>query len=123
MVCVTFRPGKCWYVALVVAEIVPEPLEVPLVEVGLLRRPRAPEIPSPSWVDRALCRSVDPLLFQPVEIGARGPARWHEAAFRVCGVCPVAGECLAVALSMRRGCDRGVWAGTTPAERRKMRSE
>lgn len=69
----------------------------------------------PDWREDALCIAApDPDLFFPVAPEGLEPAR------RVCGRCPVAGQCLAEALS-RAEID-GVWGGTTTSERRVMRA-
>lgn len=68
-----------------------------------------------AWRERGACtRADDPDLFFPTTAEHLEPAR------RVCGLCPVAGECLAEALS-RTEID-GIWGGTTSAERRSMRA-
>ena len=67
------------------------------------------------WRDQGLCTQVDnPDIFFPAAPELLDPAR------RLCGSCPVRGECLAEALS-RADVD-GVWGGTTSAERRRMRA-
>jgi WhiB family transcriptional regulator, redox-sensing transcriptional regulator len=66
----------------------------------------------------AACRDEHPELFFPV--GTEGPALAQLAeAKRVCGTCPVMGECLRWALET--GQDDGVWGGTSEDERRAMR--
>ncbi|MEU9956385.1 WhiB family transcriptional regulator [Streptomyces sp. NPDC050982] len=66
------------------------------------------------WLRRAACAEEDPELFFPV--GTVGPARRDiAAAKRVCARCPVAGQCLAWALST--GQTSGVWGGTGEEER------
>ncbi|MEV4032955.1 WhiB family transcriptional regulator [Streptomyces umbrinus] len=66
------------------------------------------------WLRRAACAEEDPELFFPV--GSVGPAqRDIAAAKRVCARCPVAGQCLAWALST--GQTSGVWGGTGEEER------
>ena len=64
------------------------------------------------WMDRAVCAQTDPDLFFPEKNGNAAPAR------RICGTCPVAGECLEYALANRE--THGVWGGLTPLERRKL---
>lgn len=69
----------------------------------------------PDWREDALCIAApDPDLFFPVGPEGIEPAR------RVCGRCPVTGQCLAEALG-RAEID-GVWGGTTSSERRVMRA-
>ena len=73
-----------------------------------------------SWRERAACREpgVDPELFFPVS--ELGPAALQiTAALVVCARCPVAAQCLDWAL--RAGEPAGVWGGTTPGERRRLR--
>lgn len=67
------------------------------------------------WKDQAVCREVDGDLFFP-DPGRNDLVR---EARRVCSNCPVATSCLQWALDHRE--DEGVWAGTTPGERRVMR--
>lgn len=71
------------------------------------------------WTDRAACRApgVDPELFFPPT--DTPPAAQLSAARQICGSCPVRAECLRWAL--RTGEPAGIWAGTTPAERRLLR--
>lgn len=65
------------------------------------------------WRSAGLCLRHDPELFFPN--AAEDPA----PALAICRSCPVAGSCLAAALDAGE-CD-GVWGGTTPEERRRMR--
>jgi WhiB family transcriptional regulator, redox-sensing transcriptional regulator len=59
---------------------------------------------------------MGPALFYPP-----GDAELPAAAAAVCATCPVVAPCLAEAMSTSPGEDFGVWAGTTPPERRRMR--
>lgn len=65
-----------------------------------------------AWRTRGVCQTVDPETFFPVPMA---PA---DVAIGLCGRCPVAGACLAWALSV--GDCHGVWGGTTARERRAM---
>ena len=65
------------------------------------------------WQADAECRDLPPDLFFP----SSGPGT--EAAKAVCATCPVCADCLDAAL--RRVEQHGVWGGTTPRERRRMR--
>lgn len=41
----------------------------------------------------------------------------------LCGLCPITAECLSLALSLPQEDDLiGVWGGTTPGDRRKLRA-
>ena len=74
-----------------------------------------------SWTEQAACREpgVDAELFFPVS--ESGPAlREIAAAKAICARCPVATACRAWALGS--GEVAGIWGGTTPAERRLLRS-
>lgn len=72
-----------------------------------------------NWRKAIACRDADPDLFFP--IGATGAAlRQMEEAKRICRACPVQIQCLAWALE--NGVADGVWGGTTPDERRIIRS-
>lgn len=74
------------------------------------------ELPEPgrhlgaSWAARSACRAYPGLPWD-------GPAV-TEAMRAVCGACPVRTACLAEAVG---GQVAGVWAGTTAAERARMR--
>lgn len=70
------------------------------------------------WTVRAACRDADPDLFFPLGASEHSPAQ-VEAAAAVCAGCPVTAQCLTWALDT--GQDHGIWAGTTPEERRTMR--
>lgn len=70
----------------------------------------------PDWHRQAACLNADPGMFFPGKGESTGPAK------ALCARCPVAAECLAVALAME-DCepDRvGVWGGTSPNERRRI---
>lgn len=67
---------------------------------------------SPEWMAAGVCAQTDPEIFFP-EKG--GPVR---EAKRVCGGCPVKGECLAFALD--NGERFGVWGGLSERERRRL---
>lgn len=72
-----------------------------------------------NWREDIACRDADPDLFFP--ISATGAAlRQMEEAKRICRACPVQIQCLAWALE--NGVADGVWGGTTPDERRIIRS-
>jgi WhiB family redox-sensing transcriptional regulator len=72
-----------------------------------------------NWREDIACHDADPDLFFP--IGTTGAAlRQMEEAKRICRACPVQIQCLAWALG--NGVADGVWGGTTPDERRVIRS-
>ena len=64
------------------------------------------------WMDDALCREIDAELFFPE------PSRVPHDAKKACSLCPVRYPCLEYALTLDV---EGVWGGTTPADRRRMR--
>lgn len=64
------------------------------------------------WRSEALCRE-DP--------GAHWDGDLLPSMFEMCMGCPVRAQCLAEALGHEERSDCGVWAGTTPEERRKIR--
>jgi WhiB family transcriptional regulator, redox-sensing transcriptional regulator len=72
------------------------------------------------WPELAACRDpdVDPEIFFPLAEAGPG-AREIAAARAVCARCPVVMYCLDWAL--RAGEPAGVWGGTTPGERRRLR--
>lgn len=71
-----------------------------------------------AWRDEAACLGADPELFFPITV--TGPM--HEATLTaargICQSCEVISACLNFALA--EGIDDGIWAGTTPDERRRM---
>lgn len=70
------------------------------------------------WRDQAACLEVGYAIFFP-----EGPPSAVESgnreAIRICQRCPVAAECLAHALE--RDERYGIWGGTTPYERARMK--
>jgi WhiB family redox-sensing transcriptional regulator len=70
------------------------------------------------WRSAGACATADPDLFFPISTYAAG-ARQAERALRVCAGCPVRRPCLEFA--MRTGEKEGVWGGTTPEERIRLR--
>jgi WhiB family redox-sensing transcriptional regulator len=81
-------------------------------------QPPLPAAPDGRWQEHAACRSADPEIFWPPANTEPVLERYLPEAKRVCNTCPVAAECLAYALAT--GQDDGIWAGTTPAERRQL---
>lgn len=74
-----------------------------------------------SWQTRAACRDADPELFFPPSDDDTSVivARHRMAVAPICQGCPVATECLRSALDT--GQDYGIWAATTPTDRRAIR--
>jgi WhiB family redox-sensing transcriptional regulator len=72
------------------------------------------------WAERAACHAagVDPELFFPAS--DTPPPDQLSAARKICARCPVKAHCLEWAL--HTGEAAGIWAGTTPAERRYLRT-
>jgi WhiB family redox-sensing transcriptional regulator len=64
------------------------------------------------WMDDALCRQIDAELFFPQ------PHTVPHDAKKACSLCPVRFPCLEYALTQNV---EGVWGGTTPLERQKMK--
>ena len=70
------------------------------------------------WTSLAACVDEDPELFFPV--GGAGDAEAKaEQARAVCRRCDVSAWCLQLALKV--GAEDGVWGGTTPQERKRVR--
>lgn len=68
----------------------------------------------PTFMDgREECAKVDPDLFYDLEAGKKRAAR------KVCARCELRDPCLAWALETRQ--EFGIWAGTTPSQRRELR--
>ena len=70
----------------------------------------------PDFEGRQACLQVDPELFFPSQAGQE-QYRAREVA-DLCGGCPVAEACLEYALAHSV---EGIWAGTTTAQRRRLR--
>ncbi|MFF4099132.1 WhiB family transcriptional regulator [Streptomyces sp. NPDC001903] len=66
------------------------------------------------------CRNADPALFFPA-YGVPLSEIQIRAAKELCAGCPVREECLAIAV--RSDESDGIWGGTTPLERRRMRMQ
>ena len=82
---------------------------------------RAPDAEAAHWTDLAACRAsgADPELFFPVSETGMVAHRQVAQAKAVCARCPVASQCLDWAV--RNGEPEGIWGGTTPSERRRLR--
>ena len=75
-----------------------------------------PVIASTEWMVDAACRDMGPDLFYP-EVGGKAAQ-----AKAVCRRCKVRLECLEFALQWGSSpYDQGVWGGSTPDERHKIR--
>lgn len=70
------------------------------------------------WRAASACLSADPDLFFPIATGAVA-IKQITMARQICAHCPVRKECLDFA--MRSGENHGVWGGTTPEERIRVR--
>jgi WhiB family transcriptional regulator, redox-sensing transcriptional regulator len=71
------------------------------------------------WTDQALCAGLDPDLFFP----GKG---LHTTVMRsvkdICETCPVLNQCWEYTMSLSLWhTSHGIWAGTTPAQRRDER--
>ena len=66
-----------------------------------------------------LCREIDITLFFPDEKGDNG-SDTYTLARTICSACTVRIQCLEWAV---RHEDHGMWGGTSPVERRKIRRE
>jgi WhiB family redox-sensing transcriptional regulator len=67
------------------------------------------------WTDRAACRGTDTEIFFPAN------AEEEAEALSICATCPVRAQCLDYAVRNRE--TYGIWGGTTPEQRRRMRRE
>ncbi len=75
--------------------------------------------PPGPWATEAACRGLEPELFMSA-LDNRTARTDLEAAAAVCRTCPVHVDCLDYALGAGRDL-LGVWAGTTPGQRRRLR--
>jgi WhiB family transcriptional regulator, redox-sensing transcriptional regulator len=72
------------------------------------------------WRTAGACASADPDLFFPILTMERAAAQIAQAR-RICTGCRVRRQCLEFALET--GEKEGVWGGTTPEERARIRRE
>jgi WhiB family redox-sensing transcriptional regulator len=70
-----------------------------------------------AWTNRAACGDADPAIFFP-DLTEPYPRDVLDAARDICSRCPVHAECHAHALDAET---EGIWAGTTPRDRRRIR--
>jgi WhiB family redox-sensing transcriptional regulator len=68
-----------------------------------------------AWTARAACRGADTEIFYPASHDEEAEA------LALCATCPVRAQCLEDALRNRE--THGIWGGTTPEERRRIRRE
>jgi WhiB family redox-sensing transcriptional regulator len=83
--------------------------------VQQIHEPRSPL----RWTARAACQDADPGLFFPITWDDHA-GQDREQARRICRSCPVQAICLDWAL--RTGEPDGMWGGTTPEKRRRIRT-
>lgn len=86
-------------------------------------RPPAPPASDHRWKQHAACASMDPNMFHPRHDTPPRRSAAIDAAKAVCRQCPVTAECLALALSVGSRNDYGIYGGTTPSERRALRTK
>jgi WhiB family transcriptional regulator, redox-sensing transcriptional regulator len=70
------------------------------------------------WRAAGACLSADPDLFFPIAVGGAA-VRQVTQAQRICAGCRVRQQCLEFA--MQTGETYGIWGGTTPEERIRVR--
>ncbi|MER5322311.1 WhiB family transcriptional regulator [Streptosporangium roseum] len=73
-----------------------------------------------TWATRGACRNSDPELFFPLSHLGRAGQSDTEKAKAVCRTCRVLTECRAYVRAHPQ--EFGVWAETTPEERREPRA-
>jgi WhiB family transcriptional regulator, redox-sensing transcriptional regulator len=71
-----------------------------------------------NWRAASACLNTDPDVFFPVAVGSAA-SKQVARALRICAGCPVRQQCLDFA--MRSGEKEGIWGGTTPEERIRVR--
>lgn len=70
-----------------------------------------------AWTNDANCRHADPDIFYP-EHAEPYPPEILDTARAICGTCPAFAACHAYALDHET---EGIWAATTPRQRRRIR--
>ena len=68
-----------------------------------------------TWTDQAACRGTDTEIFFPAN------ADEEAEALSICATCPVRAQCLEYAVRNKE--IYGIWGGTTPDQRRRIRRE
>ena len=68
-----------------------------------------------NWMDDALCAQTDPDAFHP----GHGELNLSKTAIKICNMCDVKEQCLDYALKNNESI--GIWGGTGPRTRAKMR--
>ena len=68
-----------------------------------------------AWTDQAACRGTDTEIFFPAN------ADEEAEALSICATCPVRAQCLEYAVRNKE--IYGIWGGTTPEQRRRIRRE
>jgi WhiB family transcriptional regulator, redox-sensing transcriptional regulator len=74
------------------------------------------------WAERALCAQADPGAWFP----GKSQRGLTQLAKRICARCPVRAQCLEYALSGADtwgGIATGIWGGTTPRQRDRLRQQ
>jgi WhiB family transcriptional regulator, redox-sensing transcriptional regulator len=73
------------------------------------------------WMLFAACSELEVRESDRLFFCGRGQARLANQARAICASCEVQGECLEFALRIPDETEFGVWGGTTPGQRRKLR--
>ena len=68
-----------------------------------------------AWTQQAACRGTETEIFYPVTSDEEAEA------LSICATCPVRAQCLDYAIRNRE--TYGIWGGTTPEQRRRIRRE
>ena len=69
------------------------------------------------WLKDANCKGLDSAIFFPPDKDVEAVLN----AKRICSACPVKRECLDYVLTLPVYDDAGIWGGTTPSERKRIR--
>lgn len=95
---------------------------IPAVHVGASVLDMTLSVDWPPWILKGgnACETASPDLFFPPSYGSRFYKQIARAK-ALCSDCPLRAECLDWATT--RPSVHGIWGGTTPTERRKMRVE
>lgn len=78
-----------------------------------------PEAAEQAWRDQAACVDADPRIFTDPRPDSSDVRR----AVDICQTCPAKQPCLETALRIEPAADVGIWGGTTPHARRRLRRE
>jgi WhiB family transcriptional regulator, redox-sensing transcriptional regulator len=90
----------------------------------MLRERDHPAPPAPldvDWMLFAACSELEVVESDRLFFCGRGQRRLADQARAICAGCEVQGECLEFAIRNPEETEYGIWGGTSPGQRRRLR--